>query len=65
MCQLDSKHPAFSPPRKEMPVETIPAAKFMMEKLLGEITSSKVYPVKLSGVKHQDELCSIAKLVLY
>ena len=48
-----------------MPVETIPAAKFMMEKLLGEITSSKVYPVKLSGVKHQDELCSIAKLVLY
>ena len=46
-----------------MPDEPVPAGTFMMDKLLGEITSCKMFPVKLSGMKHQERLSTMTKLM--
>ena len=46
-----------------MPDEPVPAGTFMMDKLLGEITSCKMFPVKLSGMKHQERLSTMTKLI--
>ena len=48
-----------------MPEEPIPAGKFMLDKLLGEITTCKVFPVKLAGMKHQDELSAMSQMLLF
>lgn len=48
-----------------MPEEPIPAGKFMLDKLLGEITTCKVFPVKLAGMKHQDELSAMSQMFLF
>ena len=47
-----------------MPEEPIPAGKFMLDKLLGEITTCKIFPVKLAGMKHQDELSAMSQMLL-
>jgi len=48
-----------------MPEEPIPAGKFMLDKLLGEITTCKIFPVKLAGMKHQDELSTMSQMLLF
>lgn len=40
-----------------MPAEPNPAADWMMKKLLAATTSSKMFPVKLAGMKNQAALC--------
>ena len=42
-----------------MPKEPLPAAKWMVERLLKELTQCKMYPVILGGMKHQEKLCSL------
>lgn len=48
-----------------MPEEPIPAGKFMLDKLLGEITTCKVFPVKLAGMKHQEQLSAMSQMLLF
>ena len=43
-----------------MPVETIPAANWVLEKLLKELSACKMYPVILGAMKHQEQLCILS-----
>ena len=44
----------------EMPEEVYPAAVWLVNKLTGDLQSAKMWPVKLSGVKHQEALSLLA-----
>ena len=39
-----------------MPSEPIPGLQWLVPKLLKDLTESKMWPIKLTGVKHQDTL---------
>ena len=39
-----------------MPSEPIPGMQWLVPKLLKDLTESKMWPIKLCGVKHQDTL---------
>ena len=45
--------------RKEMPTEPIPGMEWLMPKLVKDLTESKMWPIKLASVKHQEALCTM------
>ena len=45
--------------RKDMPTEPIPGMEWLMPKLIKDLTESKMWPIKLASVKHQDTLCTM------
>ena len=49
----------------EMPVEPIPACAWLLNKLTGLLQQAKMWPVKLSGIKHQEALSTLISLIQY
>ena len=46
-----------------MPTETIPAAEWVLNRVLARLSEAKMWPIKLAAFKHQSELSCLAALM--